>query len=48
MNIQKSFRLSYKMLSFHNFQHDWQIGLFNQTAFSVSVLFNEGVLVLIA
>lgn len=32
------------MLSFYNFQHDWQIGLFNQIAFSVSVLFNEGVL----
>lgn len=36
--------LSYRMLSFYNFPHDWQIGLFNQIAFSVSVLFNEGVL----
>lgn len=44
MNMERSFRVSYQMLSFYNFQHDWQLGLFNQIAFSVSILFNEGVL----
>lgn len=44
--IWRKVLLSYKMFSFYNFRHDWQIGLFNQIAFSDSVLFNEGVLFL--
>lgn len=44
MNMEQNFKVSYQMLSFYNFQHDWQVGLFNQIAFSDCVLFNEGAL----
>lgn len=44
MNMEQNFKVSYQMLSFYNFQYDWQVGLFNQIAFSDSVLFNEGAL----
>lgn len=44
MNMEQNFKVSYQMFSFYNFQHDWQVGLFNQIAFSDSVLYNEGAL----